>query len=132
VDGLLREGVPSGQWESVGINLKDKRSNWNAKFPQLNWLLRLDAIAEAPYIWMEDAMVVDSIGADSSRGRVGYEAFGSAGAHGTAFSFVRCSQSLRAPGVLHAACLGVEGESQRHVRELEPQRFVRDIRGQNP
>ncbi len=34
-------------------------------------------------------------------------------------------QSLRSPGVLHAACLGVEGQSQRRVRELAPQRFVR-------
>ena len=41
-------------------------------------------------------------------------------------------QSLRAPGVLHAACLGVEGQSQRRVRELASQRFVRVIRRPNP
>ena len=35
--------------------------------------------------------------------------FGSAGAHGTAFPFVRCPESLRASGVLHAARVGVEG-----------------------
>jgi hypothetical protein len=37
---------------------------------------------------------------------------------------VRQPQSLRARPVLHAACLGLEGESQRRVHELEPQRFV--------
>ena len=45
-------------------------------------------------------------------------------AHGTALSSVRKPQSLRAPGVLHAACLGLEGQPQRHVRELAPQRVV--------
>ena len=59
-------------------------------------------------------------------------AFGSAGAHGTALSSVRQPQSLRAPGVLHAACLGVEGQSQGRVRELAPQRFVRVVRRPKP
>src|SRR5260370_338366 len=36
------------------------------------------------------------------RRRVECDAFGSAGAHGTVFSFVYQPQSLRAPGVLHA------------------------------
>lgn len=45
-------------------------------------------------------------------------------AHGTAVSFVRKPQSLRAAGVLHAACLGLEGKSQRHVRELASQGFM--------
>ena len=52
MDGLLREGIPSGRCESLPINLKDKRSNWNASFSQPNWLVRLDAMdsrAEAPY-----------------------------------------------------------------------------------
>ena len=47
---------------------------------------------------------------------------------GQLFHLFEQPQSLRAPGVLHAACLGVEGESQGRVRELAPQRFVRFIR----
>ena len=48
---------------------------------------------------------------------------------GSSFICSRSPQSLRAAGVLHAACLGVEGQSQRRVRELAPQRFVPVIRG---
>jgi hypothetical protein len=65
-------------------------------------------------------------------GCVGCEESGSAPAHGTGLSFVRRPESIRAPGVLYAACLGVEGESQRRVCELAPQRFVRGIRPPEP
>ena len=47
-------------------------------------------------------------------------ACGSAGADGSAVPSVRQSESVRARPVLHAARLGVEGQSQRDVRELEP------------
>ena len=47
-------------------------------------------------------------------------ACGSAGADGSAVPSVRQSESVRARPVLHAARLGVEGQSQRYVRELEP------------
>ena len=50
---------------------------------------------------------------------------------GQLFHYVREPQSLRAPGVLHAACLGVEGQSQGRVRKLAPQRFVRVVRRPN-
>jgi len=36
---------------------------------------------------------------------------GPPGAHGTAVPLLGESQSLRAPGLLHAACLGLEGET---------------------
>lgn len=36
-------------------------------------------------------------------------------------------QSLWAPRVLHAPCLGVEGEPQRRIRELAPQSVVRRV-----
>ena len=38
---------------------------------------------------------------------------------GQLFHLFESSQSLRPSRVLHAACLGVEGQSQWHVRELE-------------
>ena len=55
----------------------------------------------------------------------------SAAAHGTDLSLLRGPESLRPPGVLHAACLGVEGQSQRRIRELAPRRFVPVIRRPN-
>ena len=65
------------------------------------------------------------------RRRVECEALGSAGAHGTALSFVRHPQSFRAAGVLHAACLGMEGQSERRVRELAPNVSCESFAGQN-
>ena len=50
---------------------------------------------------------------------------------GQLFHLLPEPQSLWAPGLLHAACLGVEGESQGCVRELASQRFVPVIRRQN-
>ena len=47
-----------------------------------------------------------------------------AAAHGTAVPSVREPQPVRAPGVLHAARLGVEGKPHRHVRELALQRVM--------
>ena len=52
---------------------------------------------------------------------------GAAAAHGTAAAPVRGPEPLRAAGLLHAARLGVEGESQRHVRELAPEGVVRRV-----
>ncbi len=62
-------------------------------------------------------------------GGVGLEtgAQGSAGAHGTALSLVRQPESLRSESVLRAARVGLEGQSQRHVYELESQCFVRRV-----
>src|SRR5581483_6222539 len=57
------------------------------------------------------------------------EARGSAGTDGTALSPVRQSQSVRAAGVLHPARLGVEGQSERDVRELAPAGVVRRVQG---
>ena len=62
---------------------------------------------------------------------VGQEAGGPAAAHGTALSLFREPQSLRTSGLLHAARLGVEGQSQRRVRELASQRFVPVVRRTN-
>jgi hypothetical protein len=45
----------------------------------------------------------------ASRRGVGQEEPGSTGTHGTAISLLGISQSLRSAGILHAACLGVEG-----------------------
>jgi hypothetical protein len=61
-------------------------------------------------------------GADFSGGcrRLGCETRRAAAAHGAALPPVRQPQSLRAEAVLHAARLGVEGQSQRDVHELEP------------
>jgi hypothetical protein len=69
---------------------------------------------------------LELIGADflCLRRRMGQEESGSAGAHGTAVSLLGEPQSLRAPGLLHVARVGVEGQSQRRVRELAPQRFL--------
>jgi hypothetical protein len=79
---------------------------------------------------MEGAAVVDSIGTDYLLLQVaGCEAFGPAGAYGTAFSFVRRSRSLHPPTVLHAGCLGEEWELRRHVREPESQDVALGIRG---
>ena len=66
-----------------------------------------------------------------SRRRVGCEASGCRRSSWDSFSISSEPQSLRAPGLLHAACLGVEGESQGRVRELAPQRFVPVIRRPN-
>ena len=41
-------------------------------------------------------------------------------------------QSLRTSGVLHATCLGMEGESQRRVRELASKRFVPGVQRPKP
>ena len=57
---------------------------------------------------------------------------GSAGDDGTALSSVRSSEPVRTAGVLHAACLGVEGQPERSVRELAPARFLRFVRGPKP
>ena len=57
---------------------------------------------------------------------------GAAGDDGTAFSPVRGSESLRVTAVLHTARLGVEGQSERSVRQLAPERLVRLIRGVQP
>ena len=46
---------------------------------------------------------------------------------GAAAAPLRNAQSLRAAGVLHAARVGVEGESGRHVRELAPEGVVRRV-----
>ena len=43
---------------------------------------------------------------------------------GQAFHWFDAPNRFGAPCVLHAACLGVEGQSQRRVRELARQRFV--------
>ena len=50
-----------------------------------------------------------------------------ASTHGTAPALVREPEPLRVAGVLYAACLGVEGEPHRHVRELARQDFLRGI-----
>src|SRR5688572_25935411 len=52
---------------------------------------------------------------------------GAAANHGTAVAPVRASQSIRAPGVLHAARVGVEEKSHRCVRELAFQRIMRGL-----
>ncbi len=52
----------------------------------------------------------------------------SAAARWAALSSLRLSQSLRVARVLHAARLGVEGQPERHLHELEPQRLLRRIR----
>ena len=75
--------------------------------PQPNGRLRLIG---ADYLVLADAVERD--------------AFIGAGADGPALSPVRSAQPLRAPGVLHAARVGVEGQPDGHVRELEPQRVV--------
>ena len=54
-----------------------------------------------------------------------------AGALGTALSLLREAQSLWARSLLHDPRLGLEGEPQRHVRELEPQGFVRRLQPEN-
>ncbi len=56
------------------------------------------------------------------RRHLGQAAFRAAAADGTALSLLREPQSLRAPGVLHPARLGMEGQSQRRIRELAPRR----------
>jgi hypothetical protein len=50
-----------------------------------------------------------------------------AGTERTAVSSVREPQSLRTAAVLHAACVGLERQSQWHVHELESQRLVRRL-----
>ena len=52
-----------------------------------------------------------------------------AAAHGTAVSLLRRAQPLRAAALLHLACVGVERQSDRLVRELAPERFVRRVQG---
>src|SRR5207247_1476811 len=42
------------------------------------------------------------------------------------------SQSLRASGVLHAGRVGVEGQSERHVRELASERLMRRVHAAEP
>src|SRR5882762_4178024 len=61
--------------------------------------------------------------------RLGQGSSGTRGAtaHGTTLSLFREPQSLRPPSFLHASCVGVEGESQRRLRELAPQGFVPGI-----
>ena len=61
-----------------------------------------------------------------------HDPHGAAGAHGTALPSVRSSESLRTARVLHAACLGMEGQPERGVRELAPTCLVRLIRGPKP
>src|SRR3954453_4906129 len=56
--------------------------------------------------------------------------FWPAGTHGTVLSLVREPKSLWAPVVLHAACVGVEGESSGRLRQLAPKRFLRILCGQ--
>src|SRR6266436_1845025 len=51
-----------------------------------------------------------------------------AAAHGAALSLFREPQSLRTSSVLHASRVGMEGESQRRLRQLAPQRFMPGIR----
>src|SRR4051812_24421464 len=52
-------------------------------------------------------------------------------AHGTDFSLLRSAQSLRTPSLLHAACLGVEGQSRWCIRKLAPQCVVPVFRGRD-
>ena len=58
-------------------------------------------------------------GLPGARRCVAREQRGFAGDDGSALSSVREPEPLRAPGVLHAARLGMEGEPPGHVRELE-------------
>src|SRR5262249_19614292 len=56
----------------------------------------------------------------------------STAADGTTLSSFRESQSFRTSGVLHPACLGLEGQSHRRVRELAFQRVLQCIQRTNP
>src|SRR6266446_10453573 len=49
-----------------------------------------------------------------------------------ALSSLREPQPFRASGVLHAACLGLEGQSHRRIRELALQRVVQRFQRANP
>jgi len=51
---------------------------------------------------------------------------------GSALSSLRESQPLRTSGVLHTACVGLEGESHRCVRELALERVVQCIQRASP
>src|SRR5262249_12922278 len=50
----------------------------------------------------------------------------------TALSLLRRTEPLRAPAVLHAARVGVEGQSARHVHELESECDVRRVQRRQP
>src|SRR6185436_6884482 len=66
-----------------------------------------------------------------ARRRLECEAQRPARAHGTAPSSLREPQPLWAPAVLHAARVGVEGQSERRVRELAPQGVVRIVHAES-
>src|SRR5258706_9594400 len=51
--------------------------------------------------------------------------------YGADLPLLRVPKSLRSPGLLHAACLGVEGESERRIRKLAPRCLVPVIRRPN-
>src|SRR6185312_4469919 len=55
---------------------------------------------------------------------MGRKSFRTTRAYGTALPLLRSSQPLRTAGVLHAACLGVEGEPERRVCELASECLV--------
>src|SRR5207248_11680492 len=67
-----------------------------------------------------------------SRRCVEQNASGPARAYGTALSPFRSSESLRIAGVLHVACLGLEGEPERSVCELASECLVQLIRESDP
>src|SRR5262249_37394216 len=54
---------------------------------------------------------------------------GSAGTRGAALPSLHEPQPVRPAGFLHAARLGVEEQPDRHLHELEPERFVRRVQG---
>src|SRR5215469_5548896 len=58
------------------------------------------------------------------RRRMGQEEPGPAPIDGSALPLLRGPQPLRAPPVLHTPCLGMEGQSERSLRELASERFL--------
>src|SRR4051794_37057419 len=60
------------------------------------------------------------------------QARGDTGDDGAAFSPLRSAQPVRPARLLHTACLGLEGQPARRVRELAPARLLQFVRRPKP